>query len=780
MGLSNFSDDELQNARMNRESRRNPPQSDLGMESDDWASGFDSSSFGNSIGGAPSGGFGGDPGFGGDAGFGGATGGGFPSPGGFPPPGGGFGGAPSGGGWGSTFGNTQPSNPFGQQNSQGQNQQMSDEDKFWSVLTQLGSGAINFFKEFGQSFKEFDCVRQKDFGKYQIILSLVGIVLAIIFKLTFNFSQWMLMIAGCIMTSGLGVLFFMIGMDKIQKNGLPDRLQQPEPQQPEPVFDEPAPFDDGGFGGEEDEFPDTDDDFDAFEDGYDDDDEGDMFAAMVEDTTDIEANMNNALSNVDTYIDKGMITRQFLYDNIVGCMKGVNANFDKVRIIDEDSEDFDRWDNIVQSCYELVKTGNSDDYPTLLSAKEKLFYIHLEVERVPGIKNVQQYVDEVTKMYAFDEETQQINPAIQGLGVAVGNKIWIKIMKGATAFVTVKDTYGKVKENILDSNNYLPIVFGIGQEGDVVWKDLKKMNSMLVTGMPRTGKSWFIKSVLAQMMFWLKPSELQFILLDPKGDISDFIAIKTPHVKKFVSSDNEIVAELRHLVTVEADRRRRLMKEAGNFIDFWDLKKARPDIEFPMIYVVIDEVVTLADRMDKEVKQEFQGLLAQFVSQLPALGLRIFMVPHVVKDQILKKTITDLIPCRISVMGNPDHIESSTGTKPKDFPTKLTHMGDMAVKLNNDPTLFVHGAVLADTNEGVTEMYDFLSRFWGKIEPESVKDSVLAEKQKDDERKAGKPTQPKIKVQDIHKVSDNDYRSLLDAANADDDDEIDIGALFDS
>jgi S-DNA-T family DNA segregation ATPase FtsK/SpoIIIE len=213
---------------------------------------------------------------------------------------------------------------------------------------------------------------------------------------------------------------------------------------------------------------------------------------------------------------------------------------------------------------------------------------------------------------------------------------------------------------------------------------------------------------------------LNFYLLDPKGDISDFKSLNVPHVKRFVSTDEEIVQTLRWVVKTEADRRRKIMHEAGGFIDYWDLKKKRPDIELPLLYVVIDEVVTLSDRMDKETKSEFQGLLSQLVSQLPALGIRIFMIPHVVKDQVLKKTITDLIPCRISVMGDANHIENVTGASTKAFVHKLVNQGDMAVRLNNNKIQFVHGIIIADSNEGTDDFFDFLTSMWLKICPESL------------------------------------------------------------
>ena len=374
-------------------------------------------------------------------------------------------------------------------------------------------------------------------------------------------------------------------------------------------------------------------------------------------------------------------------------------------------------------------------------------------------------------------------------------------MTGKSVMLSLKDTFSRVKDDILDTSNYLPVIIGIDQEGKVIWRDMKKINSMLIAGMPRSGKSWFVKSILAQMMFWMKPSELQFLLLDPKGDISDFLAIKTPHIRKFVHTDETILRELRWAVNVEGPRRKKLLSDNGE-IDFWDFKRKHPEVEFPLLYVFIDEVVTLAERMDKETKTEFQELLAIFVSQLPALGMRLFMVPHVVKNQIISKTTTDLIPCRISVCGDAAHIESTTGTKEREFPQKLANMGDMAVRFNNDATFFVHSAVLAPTNDGAQELFDFLARFWAKIEPESVEKSVMGSGNSmnsevvsasisDNSSDINNNSMPGVPRKNITtgtkvsqsksapqvKISSADYESLKQKAFADDDDD-DFGTNY--
>ena len=696
------SEEDKENARLDRDRSKNPADVEPGM--DDWNWGDSSFSSGNSDGWGSS--FGTPGGFGGDSGLGNSgLGGGF------------------GGGLGSGFGNQ----PFG---STMEPKKEDIEDKFWDVVKKFFSGFMNFSSELVKSFKSFDVVTRMNTGRTIIFVSGGVIFTGFILSL---FGLWKMfgvdfVIAG-LTSAGVGVMLFMVSYDEFSKNK--DKIlptSSPSSGAFDSSFDSPfSDFSSESFGSDEDDNDgfimddgDEEDDFGFSFDSNEEEDFGGFDQVEITDPEEIKNNMETTLSVVN--IDKGMVTRQYLYETITSCLANINKNFDKVRVIPEGSDEFDSWDAIVQkSANQFKPKGSEVEMPYLLEAKERLFYLLLSIKRVSWLKNIDAFVQEIVNICAFDEDTGKMDESIYGVGSVVGDRIYVKIMKGETAMVSVKDTYKNIEEEIKNPKNYMPIVIGLDAEGGVVWRDFKDINSLLVTGMPRSGKTWLVLSILGQMMFFLKPSELQFYILDPKEAISDFSNLETPHIRKFVSSDKEILAELRNVVKVEGPRRKKIIGDAG-CKNIWDFKKRYPDVEMPLLYVVIDEVITLAERMEKEVKDEFQGLILELVSQLPAVGIRIFMIPHVVKDQVLKKSITDLIPCRISVRGDAEHIEKSVGAK--NFKHRLLHQGDMAVRFNNDEPMFVHSAVLTPSNDANIEFFDFLRRFWSKIEPESVKGSL--------------------------------------------------------
>lgn len=711
---SKVNQEDKENARIDRSRSSNPADVEPGMADFNWddddgvgGAGGSSGGWGSSMGG------GSDP-FGSPSSspFGQSSPFGPPSP------------SPFGGGFGGGFGG-----PFGQPPEQPKTD--NSEDKFFETLGKIGKGFFTFSGEFVKSFKTFDVLNRMQTGKSILITGAIVAILGIILILLgFGSQLGFPMLVGGLISSGLGIPLFMWSYEDYTKNGAP----APQPN----VFD--IPDEEPSLFGNSDSDDDDDEEFNMFGDDDDDDfplfdsgDDGLDFTAFNDtvEEEDLSGSMENVLENLDA--NKGMITRQYLYDNIVGCLQSHNPNFDKVRTIIDGSDEFDAWDAIIQNSANIFKgRGSEIEMPYLIDAKEKIFYYQLEIKRVNWLKNIDSFVQEIVNICRFDADTGITDTNIYGIGNTVGDRIYVKVMKGETAMVTVKDTYKAVENEVKNPKMFMPVVIGLDAEGNVVCKDFKDINSILITGMPRSGKSWLVTSILGQMAFYLKPSELNFYILDPKDQISDFKSMEIPHIKKFVSTDETILNELRNIVRVEGPRRKKIIGDAG-FVNIWDFKKRNPDVDLPLLYVVIDEVITLAERMDRDIKDEFQGLLLELVSQLPALGIRIFMIPHVVKDQILKKSITDLIPCRISVRGDADHIERSVGVK--NFKHKLSHQGDMAVRFNNDDTIFVHSAVIANSNEGNDDLFTFLLKFWTKLEPESLKGSL--HQKREIERKMG-------------------------------------------
>lgn len=789
MGFDNLdnqvSDNRRQAAMDNRAIAQSAPGSDRGMsfddfDDDDFGFGDDDSSFdssdntfgnndsafgGGSFGGGSFGGmnnnsFGGDNSFGNDSfGGGGNSFGGNNA----------FGGNSTFGGnsfnSGADFGmNTGMNSSFGSNNMFGQQQPMQQNqggikpENLEQAAMQFGKQSLDFFKDFMRSVKTFDANRRGTMGRYAAVTGIIVIIISVMLMIFGRFSIGVEMLIGSLLTTGTGVMLLCFGQSSVAagQNTPPTEPQMtPAPAPvaaPAPTFDDPEvdlALDDSSntSGGFDPDFSwDNDDDNSSFNDENDesssdeteDEDEDVSFDDWDAAEVDIDAglsstepepiNVADAINALSSVTPNGLIERRALMEKAMSILQSVNPSFGEKHVIEQTEEKFKTLDTIVQDSADALKPANSTELPYLVEAIDTPFYIRLEITRPKYLKNIEQYTQEIVSVFQYDKSTGKRDMSIYGIGDAVGNKIYIKLMKGSSVTVSLRDLYGVCKDEVLDMNNKMPVVLGIDIEGVPVVRDFSSLYSILITGMPRSGKSWLLKNLLWQMMLYNSPRDLQFYFCDPKAGISDFTTEITPHVRKFVTADDSIVALLKYLVHVEGPRRKEEMGKEG-FIDIKDYRKVHPNCNMPIIYVVIDEVVTLSDRMDVDTKKEFQGLLSELVSQLPAAGIRIFLVPHLVKDNIIKKNVTSMIPCRISVWGDAQHIEDSCGVK--NFKHVLRYPGDTCTKLAGDKeALFIHNNILANSNEDVKQLFNYLAELWARLEPDMIAGSVYERKQK--------------------------------------------------
>ena len=448
---------------------------------------------------------------------------------------------------------------------------------------------------------------------------------------------------------------------------------------------------------------------------------------LVVDEPLIRENPEEVLQNMPE-IPQGMYTRKYLYDMFTKLLPNICPNFSTLREISTDDRAFFEMESAVQEAAEVTGCKETIELQRL---QENYATIIVTTSRPTGLK-LETTADELARIYAYrssDITTDEGRSRVYAKAEAVGRTCIFTIFTGKTEMISLKDMYKSVEPYILDSKNYLPVVFGIDPMARVIVYDLKKLESIIVAGMPRSGKSWFVQNMITQMSAFVGPKELQFYICDPKGEISDFKSFCLPHVRRFVTSDADIMETLRWLVKVEAPRRKKIIGAGDNLTssqNIWDFKDRYPDVELSIIYVVIDEVVTLASRMEKDTFSEFRSMLRELISQLPALGIRAILIPHVLKNDIIEKKTSDLVLCRISVCGDPEHVESVTGAKSKDFPFKLTMPGDMGVRMPpvSQSIMYLRAPVLTKTNPENRELFDYMRRVWVKLEPDSVKGSI--------------------------------------------------------
>ena len=699
--------------RKEREARMNPPEFEIGQGEDDGWNFFDDDNGGMSMD---------ESAFGGSSqGFGDSFGG-------------------MGGDLGSLGGSVQGG--FSNTNSHSPQSLTATEDKIIDGAVMVGKHAFNGSKELFNGIHDgikgnnafYWTVYGKKVMVVGVVISISGVILSLM-GLVSNISRGLDVLIGGLMSLAVGVLIFSLNCDKARELGGMEKKESIKP-----VIYEEEEFSD-------DIFSDIDDDL--YEEEYSgwgsDDDEEDIFNDEEEefdpwssiDEDDYVESVDEVISSEPVDIDEAIEsireipahtqTRQYLFEEYSRVLPVINPAFAKLKSISENSDSFIIFDKVLIDASIQVGT-NQDKLPQLLELRENQFIIQLKATRPSGLKE-EAIANEIANIYSRDEYGAVIHEGVYATTSSVGSSYIINIFKGEDSIISLADTYKEVSDFVLDPNIKKPVVMGVNELGKVWYFDAEKVFSYIISGKPRSGKSWSVVSLVLQLCMYSSPREVQFEVFDVKGTSSDFYSMNEhlPHFKKFESVGKRILQRLRHITTVEADRRKKILNE-HDVIAIADLKNKGVDVEMPYLYVLIDEIVGLIGTFTKDEHAEFKDLMNVLITQMPNLGIRLILVPHRVTNDIVPKTTYTNVGCIACVRTDSKEIASTLDITKKDFPYDLTNSGDMALKtgeVNKGKTVFCHGVAVTSSNESNVGIYKFVGSLWGKLEPEEEKEQVL-------------------------------------------------------
>lgn len=219
----------------------------------------------------------------------------------------------------------------------------------------------------------------------------------------------------------------------------------------------------------------------------------------------------------------------------------------------------------------------------------------------------------------------------QYLGVEVPNENREK--------VTIKELLGS--DNFKKASHKIPVCIGKDISGNIEVIDLSKSPHLLVAGTTGSGKSVFINTLLASILYKFSPEELRLILIDPKmlelSVYNDIAHLLTP----VVTEPKKAIIALKW-VCKEMERRYSMMNEEGTrSLEGYNEKSQE---KLPFIVVFIDEMADLMMTAGKEVEHYVQRL-AQMAR---ACGIHLVMATQRPSVDIITGSIKANFPSRIS------------------------------------------------------------------------------------------------------------------------------------
>jgi DNA segregation ATPase FtsK/SpoIIIE, S-DNA-T family len=235
------------------------------------------------------------------------------------------------------------------------------------------------------------------------------------------------------------------------------------------------------------------------------------------------------------------------------------------------------------------------------------------------------------------------------IGIEVPNKnremVSIRSMFSTTAFAK--------------TDKELPIALGktISNEGLII--DLAKMPHLLVAGATGQGKSVGLNVILTSLIYKRHPSQLKFVLVDPKKvEMSVYSKLERHYLAKLPNAEEAIITDTRKVVhtlnslCIEMENRYEILKDAGarNLKEYngkFVARKLNPKEGhrfLPYIVLVIDELADLMMTAGKEVETP----IARLAQLARAIGIHLVVATQRPSVNVITGVIKANFPARLS------------------------------------------------------------------------------------------------------------------------------------
>lgn len=331
-----------------------------------------------------------------------------------------------------------------------------------------------------------------------------------------------------------------------------------------------------------------------------------------------------------------------------------------------------------------------------------------EVVPAPGVR-----VSQIKRL----EEDIAISLAALGVRVVTipgSNAVGIEVANEKQSIVSMKSLLNdpKFKECQYD----LPVVIGRTISNEAKFFDLAKMPHLLVAGATGQGKSVGLNTIIASLIFRKHPSELKFVLVDPKKvELSLYAPLEKHYLAKLPDADEPIITNTKSVVytlkslCILMDRRYDLLKAASvrdikSYNEKFLSRKLNPlnGHEFmPYIVVIIDEFADLLITAGRDVEEP----IARLAQLARAVGIHLVIATQRPTTNIITGTIKANFPARIAfkVISGVDSktILDQTGAN------RLVGRGNMLISTSSSEPVRVQCAFI-DTCE-VEELTRYVS-----------------------------------------------------------------------
>jgi len=214
-------------------------------------------------------------------------------------------------------------------------------------------------------------------------------------------------------------------------------------------------------------------------------------------------------------------------------------------------------------------------------------------------------------------------------------------------------------DKFVNNKMSLPIALGKKIDNENYIVDLATMPHLLMAGATGQGKSVGINAILVSLLYKKHPSQLKFVMVDPKKvELSIYRKIEKHFLAKLPNENEPIITDTKKAIYTlkalcdEMDNRYELLKEAGarNIKEYNEkivnrkIKNPAEHKYLPFIVLVIDEFADLIMTAGKEVEMP----IARLAQLARAVGIHLIIATQRPSVNVITGTIKANFPARIA------------------------------------------------------------------------------------------------------------------------------------
>ena len=235
--------------------------------------------------------------------------------------------------------------------------------------------------------------------------------------------------------------------------------------------------------------------------------------------------------------------------------------------------------------------------------------------------------------------------------------IGIEVPNQKPEIVSMRSIIGSKK--FQESNYELPIALGKTISNETFMVDLAKMPHILVAGATGQGKSVGLNAIITSLLYKKHPSQLKFVLIDPKKvELNLYASLEKHFLAKMPDEEDAIITDIQKVkntlnsVNIEMDSRYDLLKKAHvrNIIEYNTkfigrrLNPEKGHRYLPYIVVIVDEFADLIMTAGKEVELP----IARIAQLARAVGIHMIIATQRPSINIITGVIKANFPTRIA------------------------------------------------------------------------------------------------------------------------------------